>query len=494
MALGVISGSDSGNNNVYRSKDGSPFEQQHHGKSLPELASYTTGLFVKARHMLSEESGGSSNTVVYRKATAYLYPWRGSTGAFNTYSSNNIMVTSEAGSPRSYGSSFAHSLPYAFGSTDADITSNDATQSDTVAWENQDFRDRWLFIGGTFDYASKTISNYIIDPSDGSVLQERSTLDPSDYSTALHSEVATSAIGDLTWTLQTGYSNYTGGVQSYTDYDLLIAEWSVWQRALTKAELVAYSQVGFAEINAPTDLGFSFNFMRDWSATSGSKQEVFSSVNPADILLSTYTDEQLNYVLDNPVPVYLLNQTSSEPDGIDLSLFSAVNGTAKVSAYPSGTAQPTDADIFNGVGAVSTLTLQPDGLGDVTGTMTGLVTGTEYVLYSVQDELDGGGTYGSVASVTLTTPTKYSENISDVAGTSVGAQTGIQWAWFDSVDPDTLGNPSAQGTAEVTDATGLLEVTLPTTISTAKGSQGTMVLRSDWGGSTQTASHLVEVK
>jgi hypothetical protein len=175
-----------------------------------------------------------------------------------------------------------------------------------------------------------------------------------------------------------------------------------------------------------------------------------------------------------------------------VALFSATTGTAKMSAYPAGTPQPTEEEIFAGATAVETISVEPDGASEVTGVFTNLVTGTDYVIYSVQD--DGQGGYGPVASFVFTTPTKYSEIITDVTGAEVTGQSGIQWAWFDEENPSTLTTAVTQGVAELTDATGLLEITLPTSISTPKGSKGTMVLRADWGGGVQTASHLVEVK
>jgi hypothetical protein len=500
MALGVLTGTGS-INSLFVLKSGSPILTQHHGDLLSEHGSFTQLTYIKARRMLEGETDGGvgwENDSVSRRFVFTLQPWAASNwfDYHLAFSDCRLAVSNpDFGGPRGSASAFESTTRGSVGINDVKITSDDNTQSDTIGWDNLELEDRWIVQAFTFDYQSKTFWNYIIDPSDGTVLQKRTVITPNDYSGAAHSTLPVPSDPDCKLSFSTVYSNNNnGGSQAYTDYDILLGEIDYWGRALSEAELVAFSQVGFAEVNSPTDLIFSANFMRNWSATSGTKQEVISSGgSPSNVWVSSRDVNSLYYVLDNPVPVYLLREINSEHDFIELGLFSATAGTARVSAYPAGTPTPSESDIFNGVGAASQLTLQPDGLAEVTGSMTGLDTGTEYVLYSVQDELDGGS-FSTIAEVTINTPTKYSEIITDVTGAEVTNQTGIQWAWFDEENPSTLSSPSTQGVAELTDATGLLEITLPTSISTPKGSKGTMVLRADWGGSVQTASHVAEVK
>lgn len=354
-------------------------------------------------------------------------------------------------------------------------------------------KDKWLFIGATADINTGTLTQYIIDPDDGTTIAADTISNGLLISDPTFDKVDNDIAGNnLIFATDASHPN---GSPVHTDWTMQVAEYDIWLDVKTESELQAFAQVGFADINLNTNLALSWNFMRNWEAISGSKYQVLCATgdNNTGNFRGNLDPSRFTYTLDNPVPVFLLRTTASEHDYTGFGIFSAATGTAKISVYPSGTPTPSKADIFNGVNAIAQATLQPDGVTEALTNIGGLTTSTDYVAYAVQDEYDVG-TYGTISTSTFTTPTKYSEIITDVTGASVGAQTGIQWAWFDSVDPDALGSPSAQGTAEVTDGTGLLEITLPTSISTAKGSQGTMVLRSDWDSEIQSASHIVAVK
>jgi hypothetical protein len=269
-----------------------------------------------------------------------------------------------------------------------------------------------------------------------------------------------------------------------------IAEIAYWDVVKTEAEIRAFAAEGFASINQPENLVFDWNFMKDWRLADPLVIPDDSGNGNHGVIGASISD---SYLPDAPVPVFLITEAESEFDSHNFSIFSTIVGTVALSAYPLGTPEPSAADVYNGVGAIQTAQFVHDATGLNVGGISGLETGTEYLVYAVQDE-SGSGDYSRVVSIVSKTPTKYSEIITDVTGAEVTGQSGIQWAWFDEENPSTLTTAVTQGVAELTDATGLLEITLPTSISTPKGSKGTMVLRADWGGSTQTASHLVEVK
>ncbi len=340
------------------------------------------------------------------------------------------------------------------------------------------YSNNWYMLASV--YESTTLrTSYIIDPSDGSVLD-------SDVNT----QVTNLGIP----------SNFSGGEPPYLTTsgtffpDLYFAEIDMWEAALSQAELQAFAQVGFAELNRPTDLVLSWNFMRDWKASGAVNSVEDSAGSDANLIIPSSLNNASNFSTSNPVPVFIISPTGAEHDLLSFSLFSATAGTAKAAAYPTGTPQPSDADIFNGVGAVATGSAALDGVNDFTLTISGLDTGTTYDIFFIQDENDLG-TYNNPQMQTITTPTKYSEIITNIEGTETTNLSNIKYKWFDSTDLSALGSSTADGTTEVTDGTGLLEVTLPNGVTTtAKGSQGTMMLQVDDGGTIKTAYHIVTVK
>lgn len=65
-------------------------------------------------------------------------------------------------------------------------------------------------------------------------------------------------------------------------------------------------------------------------------------------------------------------------------------------------------------------------------------------------------------------------------GTPLASLTGLSWAWFDQSTPDTASTPTAQGTGETTDGSGLLSIDITGTTLTA-GQTGMLALMDSSG-------------
>lgn len=93
----------------------------------------------------------------------------------------------------------------------------------------------------------------------------------------------------------------------------------------------------------------------------------------------------------------------------------------------------------------------------------------------------------SAGSATITATNAADSGETDTATANVSAlkglelsygqvsATGLDWAWFDSTDPATWGAPSVKGSAESTDGSGLLTITLTGTTLNV-GQQGMLVV------------------
>lgn len=82
------------------------------------------------------------------------------------------------------------------------------------------------------------------------------------------------------------------------------------------------------------------------------------------------------------------------------------------------------------------------------------------------------------ASVTLTTN----------GSTPAASLTGLKWAWFDQATPDAFVAPTDKGTAETTDASGVLVVPLANTAKAA-GETGWLIVTDSDGTTTQSPAH-----
>lgn len=366
--------------------------------------------------------------------------------------------------------------------------------SPDVFYDDFNIMGDWVFYAITFNFdGGDQAFMYLIDPADGTtLLTENAFRLPASDTTA---SPFTSILTDTTQPylqFRSTVSNDPAPKEYSGAGDTLIAEVCFWNEVKTEAALQAFAQVGFASINEPSGLVLDWNFMKNWTASNAAVVPDDSpNGNDADVLVDAAIVEAYN--VDAPVPIFILQEGAAEFDSYTFNVFSASTGTARIGAWPSGTPVPSQADVFAGTGAVLSTTFEPDGIAALDVVLSGLTTGTEYEIFAVQDRLNATD-YTPVQQLTVTTPTKYSETLVDVSGNNLASVSSIQYAWYDSVDANNLGTAKVTGTTEATDGVGLMEVTLPTSITTAKGAQGTMVLKVDDGGTIRTASHIVTVK
>lgn len=333
--------------------------------------------------------------------------------------------------------------------------------------------DKWYFIAAS--YFSATYRRVTVhDPIDGSLIGQ--TLDTTNSST----------LGITSGVLGIG-AQFFGSLGMETT----VAEMCTWREFMDLADLAAFSQVGFAATNRPTNLMQDLNFIYNWQSTGDPLVVEDNGPYSMDATLPSTTD--IEYTPESPVPVFITDLSNIKFNEVTYLMFSVQAGSAYAALYPSGTARPSNADIVAGTGALASGSVALDGTAPLDLTLTLPNTDTAYVVYFAQDIGDGGSNYNEESS-TFTSPTKYSETVVDIDDASLNNKTGIEYAWYDSVDFNNLGNVKTSGTAEVTNGSGLLEITLPTTITTAKGADGTMVLKVDDAGTIRTAAHIVTVK
>lgn len=78
-------------------------------------------------------------------------------------------------------------------------------------------------------------------------------------------------------------------------------------------------------------------------------------------------------------------------------------------------------------------------------------------------------------------------NMVTSGATPVASVSGLKWAFFDNATPDQLGIAACQGVGEVTDASGVLTITVNTTLPS--GGVGWLVVTDSDGTTTQTPAH-----
>lgn len=104
-------------------------------------------------------------------------------------------------------------------------------------------------------------------------------------------------------------------------------------------------------------------------------------------------------------------------------------------------------------------------IGNVLGTdITGKTAGTPYTVRL--RAVDAAGNKATPITAPLTTtapPPVYSASFTLNApdGTAAANLSGLRWAWFDQATPDLFTAPVDKGTVEATDASGVLQVSLP---------------------------------
>jgi hypothetical protein len=348
---------------------------------------------------------------------------------------------------------------------------------------------RWLAFAQV--YVSDTIKKeYLIDPSDGTIIFTNTRSELQTSTSLLTSQTSFRYALNISAPSESGDPDGVDGAY--------IGEVCVWRRELSQSDLQAFAQVGFASINEPTDLVVDWNFLVDWRSTSSADTINDSSTYGATGTFETFplwytASPWNNFSTDNPVPVFIPQITDNQHDTLSLDIFSGVAGECYFSIYAANATAPTEAEIVAGSGLTNgNITL--DGTNTVSTSIAQPDTGTDYIIYFVQDENDAGS-YGPIVPKEYTSSTKYSEIITDIEGTETTNLNNIKYKWYDSTDLSALGSSTADGTTEVTDGTGLLEITLLDGVTaTAKGSQGTMMLQVDDGGTIKTAYHIVTVK
>lgn len=333
--------------------------------------------------------------------------------------------------------------------------------------------ERWFFV--VAQYSSNNFRGItVIDPSDGAIL--KNALDGQSAAGFNRGNI-------LGLSLRLGRSNLQP--------KMVIAEIVSWREVVPITELQAFAQVGFAATNRPANLLQDINFIYNWQNTGAANEVEDRGPHGMDVVLPT--DPNVVYVTDSPVPVFIVILDNLGPSSADYSLFSVQPGTGYLGAWPAGTPRPSDEDIVAGIDAVTTVSGYMDGVNNTNVSLPLADTGTTYEIYGVQDINDAGTDFNSYTG-NVTSPTKYSQNVASAAGDRWVNKTGIRWAWFDDIEPQNFSSPAAKGSGESVDSDGLLEITLPSSISTPKGSRGTMVLYATFDDGEQTAYHPVTVK
>ena len=350
---------------------------------------------------------------------------------------------------------------------------NGPNRSASLSTDFSVMEDKWYFIAASYFSASYRRVT-VHDPIDGSLIGQ--VLDTANSSTL---DITSGVLGI--------------GAQFFDSLGMetTVAEMCTWREFMDLADLAAFSQVGFAATNRPTNLMQDLNFIYNWQSTGDPLVVEDNGPYGMDATLPSTTD--IVYTPESPVPVFITDLSNMEFNEITYLMFSVQAGSAYAALYPSGTVRPPNADIVAGTGALASGSVALDGAAPLNLTLTLPNTDTAYVVYFAQDIGDGGSNYNEESS-TFTSPTKYSETVVDIDDTALASLTAISYAWYDSTDFSNLGSAKTTGTAEVTDGSALLEITLPTSITTAKGSDGTMVLKVDDGGTVRTAAHVVTVK
>ena len=335
---------------------------------------------------------------------------------------------------------------------------------------------------------SGTITNYLIDPIDGSVLYTNTDTDAQDGN---DSPFVGGTPIDASRFFGRIYGQGPNDTVVNTDWDYKLAELCIWHEEKSLATMQAFAQVGFAAINEPSGLVLDWNFMLDWRLNNSAQiDDQSGNGNHGDILDTGIRNQ---FFTDNPVPVFIPQVLLNEHDFIRFDLFSGSAGTIYAGIYPRAAGKPIASALASGSGALTVATVVGTGTSSVALDIDQPDTGTDYTVYFTQDTT-GSGDYTDVFDYDYTSPTKYSETAVDIEDEDLPDLVDIQYSWFDSVDVDNMGPVKHSGSAEATDRDALLEITLPTSISTNKGEFGIMVLKVITGEITRTATHISEVK
>lgn len=462
---------------------------------IPSLSEVTLFGYVKPRFAEpTEKISSTDDPGTYKSKFYFQYrPWSYSTGSptyqfpgvWMTLAIDMLMRTSKNSTS---GVAFSLDAKQFVADDDGGTYTTDARVLETILASTIAADEKWLAIAMTSTLPAGEVTVYLIDPEDGTILYTESDTDVQDGN-------AHPFIGG---TPPNGNSHFVrlGGqdpnnVVTNTDEDYKLGEFCIWHVLKTPAQLQAFAQVGFAAINEPVGLVLDWNFMLDWRNNDPAVITDQSGNGNHGVISDTGIQNQFS--TDNPVPVFIPQQTSNEHDISTFNIFSGTAGALYMGVYARNATAPTAAALVAGTGALTTATDTLDGINTKDVDIAQPDTGADYTVYFVQDTT-GSGDYSEVYEFDYTSPTKYSETVGTYQNEPLASITAIEYSWFDSVDFDNLGPAKVTGNTEVTDASGLLEITLPTNISTAKGSQGVMSLKVVSGGKTRTGSHIATVK
>lgn len=115
-----------------------------------------------------------------------------------------------------------------------------------------------------------------------------------------------------------------------------------------------------------------------------------------------------------------------------------------------------------------------------------LVPGMGYVEESTtrQALIPGGSLVDTLVSNTRTVTI----TLVTAANAAEANLSSLKWAWFDQVTPNLFAAPTDVGTAETTDANGVLTIPLPNTTKTA-GQVGWLIVTNSDGTTNQNPAH-----
>ena len=127
---------------------------------------------------------------------------------------------------------------------------------------------------------------------------------------------------------------------------------------------------------------------------------------------------------------------------------------------------------------------------DLNAVATAVYNGLRTAFYPGIDLTASGKTLNGVSTITTGSASGISSKSASVslvntANAALGSLTGLKWAWFDELTPDTFNAPTDQGSGEVTDGAGMLTVSIPNSVKTS-GQTGWLII-TDSDGSTVMA-------
>ena len=245
----------------------------------------------------------------------------------------------------------------------------------------------------------------------------------------------------------------------------------------TISNVTRYSDTQFDVTIAHNATGTDFVPVSPTNITAIQVKDDGSVVTPTSILRTDATHFRIT--LPNPasgtVEVQsafgLLASTSNTlRDNTPLALVLEASGPIEESAVLLADLDATESgsDTFAGTGSLTPA-----------GTISANLDATE----SGSDTFAGTGTITpavTTASITIT--------LVNESGTAQSSLSSLKWAWFDQITPNLFTAPTDQGSAEVTDGSGVLTISLPGSSKTS-GQVGWLIVTNSDGTTTQSPAH-----